>query len=143
MYGRADPNCLRRSSPCLLRLKNNISPSTSCNFLGLMGEDAQPRERRPCRQSLASRLTWSIACKVLQIVKTSTQRHPARGRWPRLEPYPVLVLGLRRGLTRGFPHCCSRSLGYLCLTGRSFVTWERCILSNLPILCSFIRNWGW
>lgn len=101
VYGRADPNCLRRSSPCLLRLKNNISPSTSCNFLGLMGEDAQPWERRPCHQSLASRLTWSIACKLLQIVKTSTQRHPARGRWPQLEPYPVLGLGLRRGLTKG------------------------------------------
>lgn len=39
--GRAGSNCLRRSSPCLLWISSDISPSTGCSFLGPAGEDAR------------------------------------------------------------------------------------------------------
>lgn len=76
--GRADPNCLRRSRLCVLRLKNNISPSASCNFPDLMGEDARPRERRWCRRSLASCLTHgALPPNCSKLYMCQPKRHPA------------------------------------------------------------------
>lgn len=144
--GRVDPNCLRRSRLCVLRHKNNISPSASCNFPDLMGEDARPRERRWCCRSLASCLTHGALppnCSKSYICQPKRHPAPCEGLLAstRAVPCPGAGAGAARGLPRGFPpsllllprvSLLADSRAGVVFTGRSFVTWERCIYPNPP-----------